>query len=260
MCTVTIVRVGPDSLRLACNRDESRRRPSALPPSIRDCGQRRAILPIDPVGGGTWIGVNDAGIAATLLNVYESPAQALAPETALGHSPALSIPTGFKSRGTIIPILFSEQSFERAMMRVRELQPSDFPPFRLIVLNDESLLEAASDGSALRVNHCAIGAQPRLFTSSGLGDAVARESREAQFAEMFGAEPNWAAAQAAFHRHSWPQRREISVCMERAEARTVSHTLIEIQRDRVIATYTPGAPDRVTALPTICLPRVAGAR
>ena len=83
MCTVTIITVdsaaqcAPDSgsaargkgIRLACNRDELRTRPAALPPIIRTFGNRKAIMPVDPISNGTWIAVNDAGIAATLLNV-----------------------------------------------------------------------------------------------------------------------------------------------------------------------------------------------
>src|SRR5262249_13957501 len=72
MCTVSIVALnepGNRRLRLACNRDELRSRPAALPPLVRNCDERQAIMPIDPVSDGTWIAVNDAGIAATLLNV-----------------------------------------------------------------------------------------------------------------------------------------------------------------------------------------------
>ena len=51
MCTVTIIPI-PDEggiIRLACNRDESRERPAARPPTIQTVGQGRAVLPIDPV-------------------------------------------------------------------------------------------------------------------------------------------------------------------------------------------------------------------
>ena len=58
MCTVTLMRYD-GGVRLACNRDERRDRPAALPPTSYACGKQRAIFPVDPVGGGTWIGVND---------------------------------------------------------------------------------------------------------------------------------------------------------------------------------------------------------
>ena len=51
-----------------CNRDERRDRRAATPPAVHRLQHRTAIYPVDPVGGGTWIGVNDAGLAAALLN------------------------------------------------------------------------------------------------------------------------------------------------------------------------------------------------
>ena len=77
MCTVTLVPAGPPDhpdhpgrgWRLACNRDESRKRPAAEPPSSHTFGPRHALMPTDPPSGGTWIAVNSAALAATLLNV-----------------------------------------------------------------------------------------------------------------------------------------------------------------------------------------------
>src|SRR5262249_11399645 len=68
MCTVTVVPT-PGAVRLACNRDEQRTRPPALPPQVRRFGRRWAAFPVDPVGGGTWVAVNDTGLAMTVLNV-----------------------------------------------------------------------------------------------------------------------------------------------------------------------------------------------
>jgi hypothetical protein len=83
-------------MRMVCNRDESRSRPAALPPQVREFGKQRAILPIDPVSGGTWIAASSAGLAMTLLNSYPAPAGPLAP----GATEEL-----LESRGTIIPYL-----------------------------------------------------------------------------------------------------------------------------------------------------------
>ncbi|MFG0251809.1 MAG: hypothetical protein ACF8NJ_02930, partial [Phycisphaerales bacterium JB038] len=73
MCTVTVIPLaasddGAGGYRMACNRDELRTRPEALPPVQRTYGDRRAWLPVDPVSDGTWIGLNEVGLALTLLN------------------------------------------------------------------------------------------------------------------------------------------------------------------------------------------------
>ena len=67
MCTVTLVPTG-DGFRLACNRDERRDRAPALLPAVHHLPHRIAIFPVDPLGQGTWVGVNGAGVAAALLN------------------------------------------------------------------------------------------------------------------------------------------------------------------------------------------------
>src|SRR5262249_38704791 len=93
MCTVTLVpfRAGGQSgIRIACNRDESPGRLTARPPQVRRYGDRSAIMPVDPDSDGTWIAVNDAGLAMVLLN--RNPAGACV-------RPATLRP----SRGEIIP-------------------------------------------------------------------------------------------------------------------------------------------------------------
>ena len=66
MCTLTIFPLGNGNHRLAFNRDEARSRAAATPPRRGYYGDREALLPIDPAGRGTWIAVNDAGLAMAL--------------------------------------------------------------------------------------------------------------------------------------------------------------------------------------------------
>ena len=54
-------------LVVAANRDESRQRASSPPSAVR-LGQRRVLMPRDQVAGGTWLGVNDAGVAVAITN------------------------------------------------------------------------------------------------------------------------------------------------------------------------------------------------
>jgi uncharacterized protein with NRDE domain len=84
------------SLVVAANRDEARRRPS-LPPQHLTCGDRRALLPVDEQAGGTWLGVNDAGLAVALTNRADRSFEASRPSrgelarAALGHRAAETV-------------------------------------------------------------------------------------------------------------------------------------------------------------------------
>jgi len=245
MCTVTVVRLNQDSagpIRLACNRDELRTRPAALPPEIRRCGDREAIMPIDSVSGGTWIGVNDAGLAATLLNVNP------------GHEDGVRRTTPMRSRGPLVPQLMSCAHFDDAARLAAEVDLRAYPPFRLVLMDRTNIADFHSDGHSLRQSRARLEDAPLMFTSSGLGDALVEGPRRELFNAMFASADAAAVQQYAFHRHSWPDRRHFSVCMERTEARTVSHTVIDIASDHVMLTYVPGAPDRAAPLPPMSLP------
>lgn len=65
-------------LVVAANRDEDRERPSH-PPQESRVGQRRALFPVDAVAGGTWLGVNDAGVAVAVTNRAGADFDALRP-------------------------------------------------------------------------------------------------------------------------------------------------------------------------------------
>ena len=254
MCTVTIVPLIDDlgrrrASRLACNRDEKRTRPEALPPLVRAFGARNAILPIDPVSDGSWIGVNDAGLAATLLNVNLQ--DTIRAASASSWSRAMDR----ASRGSIVPTMLACASVDEALGVAHTLDPTRFPPFRLVMLDDFALAELRSDGQQLTEMHDTMGSQPLFFTSSGLGDHLVEEPRRKLFDVMLGAAANPVARQAEFHRHAWPDRSHLSVCMSRPDARTVSHTTVEIEPQRVTLAYLPHAPNEPGEPTTLSLPR-----
>jgi hypothetical protein len=242
MCTVTVISVN-GVVRLACNRDELRSRPAALSPVVREFGARKAIMPIDPVADGTWIAVNDAGLAATLLNVnLHRNAGAMRGPRKLG-------------RGMLIPRLMACATLADAEQVSGTTDARQHAPFRLVLVDDRGVAQFWSDGYSLRYEREALGNQAHLFTSSGLGDALVEQPRRDLFEQMLTPGADWVLQQDAFHRHSWPERRHLSVCMERAEARTVSHTVVEIEPERVGVTYVPDAPDRAKPLAPITLTR-----
>lgn len=233
MCTVTIIPTG-GGLRMACNRDESRTRAAARLPEVRTFGPRRAIMPVDPVSDGTWIAVNDAGLALTLLNAYPRPAREL-----WAAAEALLL-----SRGLIIPSLLHLDSVAAAVDAVRHLDARQYPPFRLVLMDRGEVADVGCDGRALTVSRIEAPDAPLLYTSSGLGDQLVDAPRRELFIEMLAGAKDSAARQDAFHRHRWPDRPHLSVCMSRPEARTVSLTIVELRPAAVRLVYYPEAPDR----------------
>ena len=223
MCTVTIV-PRDDGFRLGCNRDERRDRATARPPAIHCLPHRAAIFPVDPVGRGTWVGVNDAGLAAALLNrTIDSAAP-------IDKSP-------LHSRGLIIPDLLDCASLTEALEMGMALDPSDFDRFRLVMALDATVAIVTSDGVALSVEVTKLS-RPMMLTSSSLGGASVEGPRRRLFERLFaGEERSWLRAQSRFHHHQWRSRRDISVRMERGDARTVSHTVVDVSSRAIELRY-----------------------
>lgn len=228
MCTVSIIHL-PDSphggLRVVCNRDERDDRSKARPPVARRFGDRVAVMPVDAKSDGTWIAVNDAGLLLFLMNYNPRP------------SWVASSPQPIVSRGTIIPTLLHLATVPQAVRATRRLDPRRHDPFRLFIMDRHRLWQVTSDGASLRFERSRVDA-PLVFSSSGLGDDLVRRPREEQFARMVAGSPTL-EAQDAFHTHACPGRPEISVCMRRAGARTVSRTAIELRADTAKVTYQP---------------------
>ena len=98
MCTVSWL-PEPGGFTLCFNRDERRTRGAALPPESRRAGGRAFLAPYDSDHGGTWLAVNDAGLALGLLYAWAmgwegAPFETVVP--ALGAGFALAgLPFGF---------------------------------------------------------------------------------------------------------------------------------------------------------------------
>lgn len=237
MCTVSIVQ-SAERLRLVVNRDEQRSRPLAQPPRIvqfspSDSRERvRAAMPIDPASGGSWVAVNDAGLAAALLNANrDDRGQAVNREW--GQTPPGS---PARSRGEIVPRLAALTSLEAMVDAARAIDRARYQPFRLVctgagraVLIDPHL-DFVQD---LPV------AGPLMFTSSGLGDDVVEGPRRRLFADLVldAAAPDQESAQDRFHGHRWESMPQVSVFMSRSDASTVSRTIVEIEAERLRMIY-----------------------
>ncbi|MEM9083306.1 MAG: NRDE family protein [Planctomycetota bacterium] len=223
MCTVTLIS-HHDGYRLACNRDELKSRPLAELPKILSAGSTRCIAPIDPAGGGTWIAVNEHGVVVTILNLNLREAPPLAP----------------KSRGELVMRAIEGNSASDSIGLLRAVDPKDYRPFRLVVFSaDGTGAVMRSSGQDLTTEYFAHEDLPFFMTSSGLGDHFVEGPRRELFNREFGLK---AADQDVFHAHRWVDRPELSVNMDRADAATVSYTVVEVSSEGAVLRYHPGSP------------------
>ena len=195
-------------------------------PRVYRTGARQALWPVDPQSGGTWIGVNDSGLAMVLLNRHQRDAPAWTPT---------------HSRGVLIPRLLGEARLDTVVARVREeLAPSDgdvqFEPFTLVMIQRHDVATIDYCAGTMSMAQCRLG-RPLLFTSSSLGDELVERPRRRLFAALVESSRRPLAAQARFHRHCWPDRPHLSVRMTRADAATVSHTTIDVSGAAITMDY-----------------------
>jgi hypothetical protein len=126
MCTVTL-RCGAGSMLLTMNRDERFERAPEHPPRLipGDPGRPAWLAPFDSASGGTWIGVNQRGVASCVLNGYEP--------TDEGRRGDPSVP----SRGSIIPRILEEQDGVGPACLPGTLDFSAYPSFTLLVTSKD---------------------------------------------------------------------------------------------------------------------------
>src|SRR5688572_12576526 len=133
MCTVTVV-PHETGIRVMSNRDERRTRPAAIPPRVHELGGRLAAFPVDPQGGGSWVGVNDADIAVALLNVHSAPRRCTERPN--------------RSRGLIVRELLSCGSMAHVLEAIASLDVGEFETFRLVIVHGPTVAVATHDGAS----------------------------------------------------------------------------------------------------------------
>ena len=233
MCTLSLIRPlvstsrdwsadDPLLFRVVVNRDELRTRAAALPPTVLDTAAGRVVMPVDAQGGGTWVAAAESGLVFALLNGADAPGTAVTPAP---------------SRGWVIPRLVESESIDDALRRLQELDLSAFRPWRLIVSDGVRFLDAERRaGGRLRYLK---GLMPARFmaTSSSRRQAEALRRRSEVFRELVV--PADERTQDRFHVDRCEEDPALGVLMERADARTVSRTTIEIGVGRVLMCYQP---------------------
>jgi uncharacterized protein with NRDE domain len=121
MCTLVILR-RPDHLWpvvIGANRDEMIGRPAAAPG--RHWPDRPEIVAgLDRLAGGSWLGVNDWGVAAAILNRHGS----------LGPAP------GQRSRGELVLEALDHPDAVAAAEALSHLDPAAYRTFNLIIADN----------------------------------------------------------------------------------------------------------------------------
>jgi uncharacterized protein with NRDE domain len=118
MCSVVILRRPGHAwpLLLAANRDELRGRPSR-PPARHWPDRPEVVAGLDLQADGSWLGVNDHGMLAAVLNRAGT----------LGPSP------GHRSRGELVLEALDHAEARAAAGALADLHPDAYRPFNLIV-------------------------------------------------------------------------------------------------------------------------------
>jgi Transport and Golgi organisation 2 len=210
---------------LAMNRDERLSRGYALPPEALTREGVSMLYPRE-LSGGTWTGVNSAGMAFALINWHSQPDRACG-------SPV--------SRGEVVRALLAARSDKQSASLLRQLPRERMNPFRLMIisLSESSLVEWRWNGDSLE--SLALPWRRHHWFSSGLDEARANDVRRAQCARVPGDSVDLPLLRK-LHRSHAPKAGPYSICMHRSDARTVSYTEINVQSPVASAYYIAGPP------------------
>ncbi len=122
MCTLVILRRPPGDdwpVLLAANRDEMMDRPWD-PPARHWRDRKHVVAGRDRLAGGSWLGINDDGVVAGVLNRLG----------ALGPLP------GARSRGELVLEALDHADAVAAASALADLDPSSYRPFNLVIADN----------------------------------------------------------------------------------------------------------------------------
>jgi hypothetical protein len=226
MCTVTFI-ARRNGYALGMNRDEKLARATALPPAQRQIDRGAVLFPSEP-NGGTWIGVNDAGVTLALINWYFISER-------VGGSPF--------SRGNIIRSALSARLPAAVSEALANLPLDRINPFRLLGFfpTDQTVVEWRWDLKRVAQLHHLW--TTNIWASSGHDEPGAQHTRGKIFGgalrQSSSGDLNWLRR---LHRSHGLQRGPHSICMHRNDAATVSYTEISVSRRTAIMRYQAGPP------------------
>lgn len=228
MCTLTWLR-RDDGFELFFNRDEKKDRAPERAPEVFERDGVRFLAPRDGQDDGTWIGVNDRGLAVALLNRYV---------------PSAGPPReAFRSRGLLVMDLLTALHRAEVGERLAETELERYKPFSLFAADPAGRarlfewtgwhLEETEEPDALMP-----------LASSSFDQALARVHRRGLYADLVaahGAPPGEQALYDFHHSHAGGPG-PFSVCMHRPDAETRSFTRVRVGAGGVLLRWRPGPP------------------
>ncbi|MDB6019562.1 MAG: hypothetical protein JWR19_4051 [Pedosphaera sp.] len=226
MCTVSFI---PRSrgYGIAMNRDERLTRVTALPPAQHRLGNRNVLFPSEP-GGGTWIGLNDAGVCLALINWYSVPKH-VADETI--------------SRGMVAKSALEADTLGVVDQIIASLPLARVNPFRVIGIfpGPQKVIEWRWNLEQLgRREH---PWKTNIWISSGFDEPGAQQTRGKVFTTALRQHSHGSLAWLRrLHRSHKSDRGPYSICMHRNDAATVSYTEAVVNSSQATMRYQAGAP------------------
>lgn len=234
MCTVSWLH-DDDGFHLLCNRDEQKTRLPGAAPQIRTLDGVAVVAPSDGQFGGTWVCVNEFGVAMSLLNGPLSGSPSCG-------APGTARPAGMhRSRGLFLLSLASADSFDDAMDRFWNASLEPYSAFTVVVLEPEhpaGILEWNRTEKVVLPY-----GQPYMpLASSSFDPAGVPAARTKQFQALASHGTPSLAEMLSFHRSHQGEPGAYSPCMHRNDAQTVSFSWITVNDSQVAFRHTPVCP------------------
>lgn len=216
MCTASVFR-SSNSLLLTANRDELRTRNEAGIKQL-NINETHLVYPVDAAANGTWVGGNNHGVAACLLNMYQSNYQ------------------GVLSRGLIIPKLLEKENLADVRGWLTSIFRAElYSAFVLLVMDIDELYRYKWDGEEL-IEEIIEFDQWFLESSSSVSLLPTLEHRQQLFSD-WQRENGKANDVMAFHLSRDVNNASQSVCMAREKSHTKSICQVAIDQAGVEFRY-----------------------
>lgn len=227
MCTVSWIH-RDDGYLLLFNRDELRTRKPASTPRIDKRKGIAFIAPLDGDHGGSWVAVNQLGLTLCLLNRFDGLPDAVSRD--------------YRSRGLLIRELIDCRELSVVSQRLSADSLDQYLPFTLVSLfPGHPATQVEWTGEEKRFESNAERLMPIASSSLREGNVVLQ--RKQQFQELALKRGRVDAELLyQYHRTHLPEYGPTSVCMHRADARTVSLSTVTVTKKMVEFAYHPNSP------------------
>jgi hypothetical protein len=210
------------------NRDELRTRKPASAPRLDSRNGIAFIAPRDGDYGGSWIAVNQFGLTLCLLNRFDD-----------SSGPILR---DYTSRGLLIRELIDCPRPTAVNERLEAESMNQYRPFTLVSLFPrQAAMLIEWTGQETRIESNAERLMPIASSSLLAGNVVLERKQQFQKIAIDRGSID-AGLLFQYHRNHLPERGPASVCMHRADARTVSLSAVTVTKKMVEFAYHPNSP------------------